>query len=236
MSEAKNILITGTNRGIGLELVRQYAGQGHNIFATSRDNYRSAELRQLQEQANLGQIKILPLEVTDAASRTSFKNALGDTPLDLFINNAGIYGPRSVPISELDEREWLHVFHTNTIAPLKMVDLLRTNLCAATGGATIAVLSTKMGSIADNTSGGNYPYRSSKAAVNCVVKGLAIDLAEDNIKVVALHPGWVRTDMGGPNALIDTNTSVKGLRKVIAELSQEQSGLFINYDGSILPW
>lgn len=235
MTATKNILITGTNRGIGLEFVRQYSKQGHNVYATSRDNYRSEELRQLQQTPGPGKITILPLEVTDAASRANLKNALGDTPLDLFINNAGIYGPRSIPISEIDEQVWLHVFHVNTVAPLKMVALLRSNLMAA-GQATVAVLSSKMGSIADNGSGGNYPYRSSKAALNCVAKNMAIDLAANNIKVVSLHPGWVQTEMGGPSALIDTATSVAGQIKVLENLTTDQCGLFINYDGKVIPW
>ena len=236
MSEAKNILITGANRGIGLEFVRQYASQGHTIYATSRDNYRSAELRQLKERYESGQVHILPLEVTDEASRSNFKDMLGDVPIHLFIQNAGIYGPRGLPIEEVDESVWLQVLHVNTVSPLKMVALLRSNLNAAKNGAIIGMLSSKMGSNADNSSGGNYPYRSSKAALNCVSKSLAVDLAAENIRVVALHPGWVKTDMGGPNALIDTKTSVQGLIHVLSNLTQEQSGLFINFDGKVIPW
>ena len=236
MSTAKNILITGANRGIGLEFARQYAEQGHKVFATSRDNYRSAELKELQQKMPSGQIQILPLEAADDASRKAMKKHLGDVALDLFINNAGIYGPRSLPLGDIDEREWLHVLHINTVAPLKMVEVLRDNLRAAENGATVAVLSSKMGSIADNSSGGNYLYRSSKAAINCVVKSMAIDLAADNINVVSLHPGWVKTDMGGPNALIDTTTSVAGQIKVLNQLTKDQSGLFLNYDGSVIPW
>jgi NAD(P)-dependent dehydrogenase (short-subunit alcohol dehydrogenase family) len=236
MSETRNILITGANRGIGLEFVRQYASLGHTVYATTRDNNRSSELRQLKNEYDSDRIHILPLDVTDEASRSNLKNRLGDTPVHLFIQNAGIYGPRGLPIEAVDEKVWLQVLHVNTVSPLKLVALLRTNLNAAKKGAIIGMLSSKMGSNADNSSGGNYPYRTSKAALNCVSKSLAVDLASENIKVVALHPGWVKTDMGGPNALIDTRTSVQGLIKVLSDLTQDQSGLFINYDGRVIPW
>ena len=127
------------------------------------------------------------------------------------------------------------MFLINCIAPIKMVELLRSNLVNA-GSATVALLSSKMGSIADNGSGGKYAYRSSKAALNAAAKSLAIDLATEQIKVVALHPGWVQTDMGGPNALIDAKTSITGMRKVIAGLKASQSGDFIGYDGTLIPW
>jgi short-subunit dehydrogenase len=162
--------------------VRQYATtQGPQHFATSRDNYHSVELRQFQQKAGLGKITILPLEVTDAASRNSLKNILDDTPPDLFINNAGVYGQKSLPLGKIDEKEWLHVLHVNTVAPLKLTELLQSNLAAA-GDATIAVKSSKIDSIADNRKGGSYLYRLSKAAINIVVKCLAIDLAAEKNK------------------------------------------------------
>ena len=136
---------------------------------------------------------------------------------------------------EMSEAEWEKVFRTNVIAPIKMVEILRSNLVEA-GSATVAILSSKMGSMSDNTSGGSYLYRSSKAALNAAGKSLAIDLAEEKIKVVLLHPGWVLTDMGGPNALIDATTSVQGMRRVIQGVTAQSSGEFVAYDGTVIPW
>lgn len=228
----KTVVISGANRGIGLEFVKQYLDDGWRVIAGCRAPESAFELNKLQES---GALMVLPLNVVDQSSRENFCRAVGDQPVHLFINNAGIYGPKDAMLGNIDEQTWLEVLHVNTVAPLKMVELLHQNLLA-TESATIAVLSSKMGSISDNTSGGVYIYRSSKAAVNIVAKSLALDLADDQIKVVALHPGWVQTEMGGPNALIDTQTSVGGMRRVISNLSQQQSGSFISYDGTLIPW
>ena len=179
-------------------------------------------------------LSLYPLDVTDANSRAAVSDAVGDRVIHLLINNAGYYGANN-PLGKLDEADWSKVFHVNCIGPVKMVALLRSNLGNA-GSATVAMLSSKMGSMGDNTSGGSYVYRSSKAALNAATKSLAIDLAEEQIKVVALHPGWVLTDMGGPNALIDVAISVNGMRKVIEGLQTKQSGDFIAYDGTLVPW
>lgn len=229
----KTILITGANRGLGLEFTRQYLAAGHRVIATAR-NPETAEGLQAWHQAHPDQLTLYPLDVTDAASRKALSKAVGDKVIHLLINNAGYYGDTS-PLGKLDEAEWSRVFHINCIAPIKMVELLRSNLVEA-GTATVAMLSSKMGSMGDNTSGGSYLYRSSKAALNAATKSLALDLAPEQIKVVALHPGWVLTDMGGPNALIDTPTSVSGMRKIIDGLKPSQSGDFITYDGTLVPW
>ncbi len=131
--------------------------------------------------------------------------------------------------------EWRRVFEINTIAPLKLVEALHAKL-SQSSIKKITCLSSKVGSMTENTSGGGYIYRSSKAALNSVVKSLSNDLSPQGFTVLALHPGWVKTQMGGPNALIDTDTSASGLIKVIEQATQENSGQFINYDGSALPW
>ncbi len=228
----KTVIITGANRGIGLEFVRQYQQDGWNVIAGCRAPESATELNKLQEN---GHLMVLPVDVSNPVSRQNFCKMIGDKPVHLFINNAGIYGPKTALLGNIDEEEWLRVFTVNTIAPLKMVELLHQNLIAAEA-STVAILSSKMGSIDDNGSGGVYIYRSSKAAVNAVAKSLALDLAGDQIKVVTLHPGWVQTEMGGPNALIDTPTSVGGMRRVIKQLTKEQSGSFISYDGTQIPW
>ncbi len=226
------VVITGANRGLGLEFVRQYLADGWHVIAGCRAPESAVELNKLQEQ---GSLMVLPLDVAKQQSRESFCKAIGDTAIHLLINNAGVYGPASTPLGQVDEDLWLEVLRVNTVAPLKMVELLRRNLVNAES-STVAIVSSKMGSIDDNDSGALYMYRSSKSAVNSVAKSLSIDLKEEQIKVVALHPGWVLTDMGGPNALIDAPTSISGLKRVLDHLTPEQSGSFIAYDGTMIPW
>ena len=228
----KTLVITGANRGIGLELVKQYLQEGWQVIAGCRAPESAPDLNALNET---GSLMVMPLDVANATSRESFCRAIGGMPVHLFINNAGVYGPKHSALGNIDESVWMDVLRVNSVAPLKMVELLQQNLVAA-GNATIAVLSSKMGSMGDNGSGGSYIYRSSKAAINAVVKSLSVDLADDKIKVVALHPGWVQTDMGGPNALINVQTSVSGLKRVINNLTDQQSGSFMSYDGTLIPW
>lgn len=229
----KTVFITGANRGLGLEFSRQYLAAGNRVIATARNPEDSEGLQALKTEYG-EHLSLYPLDVTDANSRAAVSDAVGDRVIHLLINNAGYYGANN-PLGKLDEADWSKVFHVNCIGPVKMVALLRSNLGNA-GSATVAMLSSKMGSMGDNTSGGSYVYRSSKAALNAATKSLAIDLAEEQIKVVALHPGWVLTDMGGPNALIDVTISVNGMRKVIEGLQTKQSGDFIAYDGTLVPW
>ncbi len=229
----KTVFITGASRGLGLEFCRQYLAAGNRVIATARHPDQSEGLQSLQQEYG-DNLMVYGLDVADEQSRRSVSDAVGDRVIHLLINNAGYYGNTN-PLGKLDEAEWLKVFHINCIAPIKMVELFRSNLVNA-GSATVAMLSSKMGSMGDNGSGGSYVYRSSKAALNAAAKSLSIDLASEQIKVVALHPGWVLTDMGGPNALIDTTTSVNGMRKVIDNLKSQQSGDFIAYDGTLVPW
>ena len=229
----KTVFITGASRGLGLEFSKQYLAAGNRVIATARNPEQSAGLQSLQQEY-ADNLKIYTLDVTSEQSRRAVSEAVGDRVIHVLINNAGYYGASNA-LGNLDEAEWAKVFHINCIAPIKMVELLRSNLVNA-GSATVAMLSSKMGSMGDNTSGGSYIYRSSKAALNAASKSLSIDLASEQIKVVALHPGWVLTEMGGPNALIDTTTSVSGMRKVIDGLKSKQSGDFIAYDGTLLPW
>ncbi|WP_066965515.1 SDR family oxidoreductase [Microbulbifer sp. Q7] len=227
------ILITGCNRGIGLEMARQFAKDGWKVIATCRNPSAAWELSELAEAHN--NLEIHPLDVTDYGQLADLAHSLRDCPVDVLVSNAGYYGPKGVALGSLDVEEWLKVLEANTIAPCKLVEAFLPNL-AAGSQKVIGVLSSKVGSIEDNTSGGGYLYRSSKTAVNQVVKSLAIDLADQGITVLALHPGWVKTDMGGPNALISVKDSVKGLRQVLLEADERNSGHFYNYDGSPIPW
>lgn len=229
-----SVLITGASRGIGLEFVRQYAQAGSQVIATCRHPETATALEDIAAQSG-GRVRVLQLEVTDRHSITELRAHLDGAPVDLLVNNAGIYGPRGGPLAGLDEDAWLDVFRVNTIAPIKLTGALLENLAAGRGRKVVAI-SSRMGSIADNSSGGAYVYRSSKAALNAAFRSAAIDLRERGICVAILHPGWVATDMGGPQALIDTERSVSGMRAVIADLTLGNSGDFFSYDGSAIPW
>lgn len=224
-------LITGANRGIGLTLTSQYLADGWQVNACSREANHAA-LTKLAKQYPK-QLTLHTLDVTNAAQINTLASALKGTPIDVLINNAGTY-PDS-DFGHSDVQDWLHAFHVNSIAPLKMAEALFVNI-AAGQLKKIVTLSSKMGSIEDNTSGGSYLYRTSKTAANMVMKSLSIDLKPHGIACCVLHPGWVLTDMGGPNALINTEQSATGLRKVIAELNLDNSGRFIAYDGKVIPW
>lgn len=229
----KTVLITGTNRGLGLEFTRQYLAAGQRVIATARAPQDCPDLQALLADYP-EHLTLHALDVTSDESRKALSKAVGDQAIHLLINNAGVHGGWG-QLGQLDEAQWLQCLHINSIAPIKLVEALRANLVNAEQ-ATVAILSSKMGSIADNTSGGSYIYRSSKAALNAAARSLAVDLAGEKIKVAILHPGWVRTDMGGPHGLIDTAISIGGLRRVLANLTWEQSGAFIAYDGTLIPW
>lgn len=225
------VLITGTNRGIGLSFVKQYAADGWNVVACCRDPQSATELQVLA--STYRNIQIIALDMADFSQIDDVALQLKEQKIDVLINNAGVYPESS--FGDVDYDDWASAFKINTMAPLKMAQAFMPHV-AASQLKKIVTLSSKMGSVDDNTSGGSYIYRSSKAAVNMVMKSLSIDLNPYGIAVVTLHPGWVQTDMGGPNGLIDLQTSVTGLRKVIAYLSLASSGKFIAYDGSEIAW
>jgi NAD(P)-dependent dehydrogenase (short-subunit alcohol dehydrogenase family) len=227
------VLITGANRGIGLEFVKQYLARGENVIGTCRDIEAAEALAQLS--ANNENLQLLKLDVANDESLMAFPAQLVNSPIDIFINNAGVYGPRNSVFNNVDAENWLPVLRVNTIAPMLLTQRIIENLKQGEGKKLLYVTS-KMGSIDDNNGGGSYVYRSSKAALNAVVKSIAVDLGGAGFDVAVLHPGWVRTDMGGPNGLIDTETSVVGMISVIDNLNSDNTGSFFNYDGTIIPW
>ncbi|MGB0671698.1 MAG: SDR family oxidoreductase [Rhodospirillales bacterium] len=224
------ILITGANRGLGLEFTRQYAAAGCTVIATCRNPIQPGELATLQ-----GNIQVHGLDVTDARSIERLAKDLEGRAIDILINNAGVYGPKAAQWPDLDYAAWEEVLRVNALAPMRLAAAFHANLKAGIDRKLVTVTS-KMGSMTDNTSGGSVIYRSSKAAVNAVMKTLAHDWAADGIGVLLLHPGWVKTDMGGPHALIDTATSVEGMRRVIEDFSLPQSGHFYDFTGAPVPW
>lgn len=227
------VLITGTNRGIGLEFVKQYLDRGHKVLATCRNPDDKGELADLAAANH--SVTLMALDVGSEESRASFAAALADTPVDIFINNAGVYGPRDASFGKVDAQEWQQVLFVNSIAPLLLTQEIIANLRKGSDRKLVYITS-KMGSIDDNSGGGSYIYRSSKTALNSVVRSLSVDLRDEGFSVAVLHPGWVQTDMGGPNALIDTLTSVSGMIDVIDNLSQANTGQFFNYDGQPIAW
>ena len=223
------VLITGANRGIGLQFTKTFAADGWRVHACARNVEKSKKLRAVE-----GDVVSHKLDVTNGLKVASLARELAEEPIDLLINNAGIYGPRT-GFGETDFDEWLNVLQVNTLAPLRMVERF-VNLLEQGEGKTIVNISSIMGSISGNASGGSYIYRSSKAALNMVTKTLANDLGERGFTVVSFHPGWVQTDMGGESADITPVQSVAGMRRVIAGLTTADNGRFFNYDGEALPW
>ncbi len=225
------VLITGANRGIGLEFTKQYAQDGWNVLACCRDPQHAGTLQALAK--SYANIRILLLDVTNFAQIDALALQLEKETIDLLINNAGVYPESS--LGDADTENWLEAFKINSIAPLKMVTAFTAHV-ANSELKKVATLSSKMGSMCDNTGGGSYIYRSTKTAVNMVMKSLSIDVKSAGIAVVTLHPGWVLTEMGGSNALINTKTSVTGLRQVIENLNLSNTGKFIAYDGQEIGW
>jgi len=223
------ILITGANRGLGLEFARQYANDGWRVIATCRNQEKATEL------AAIAGVEIHALDVTDFNAVAKLADEISPTPIDVLLNNAGIYGPYDYTLEGIDYKIWQDVLRTNTMAPL-CVSQCFAPLVAKSEKKCIATLSSKMGSMTDNTSGGSYIYRSSKAALNAVMKSLANDLKPLGVAVVSLHPGWVRTDMGGANGLIGAPESVRGLREVISKTNLKTSGGFYDYNGAEIGW
>lgn len=228
------ILVTGANRGLGLEFVRQYASDGWGVLACCRHPDQARELKQLAgRHAN---VSVHALDVADHKQIDALAHSLHEVALDVLLNNAGMYGgAEEESFGTLKYPVWEHELRVNTLAPAKMAEAFASHV-ARSDKRLIASISSLMGSMADNGSGGSYLYRSSKAALNAVMVSLAHDLAPRKIGVLVLHPGWVKTDMGGPNAEITPETSVRGMREVIEGFKLKSSGQFIAYDGAQLPW
>ncbi|MDJ0609755.1 MAG: SDR family oxidoreductase [Kiloniellales bacterium] len=222
-------LITGANRGLGLEFTRSFLADSWHVHACCRYPEKSKGLKGLE-----GDLDVHRLDVTDGLKVANLSRELVGGPIDLVLNNAGVYGPRT-GFGETDYDLWEAVFRINSIAPLRMAERFVEQV-AASERKLIVNISSIMGSIGQLQSSGSYFYRASKAALNMVTKGLSVDLAARGITVVAVHPGWVQTDMGGTEADLTATQSIAGLRAVIESLDISKTGRFFNYDGSELPW
>lgn len=228
------VLITGCNRGLGLEFAYQYARDGWQVHACARDLVRAEDLLALEARFP-EQVHLHTLDVNKDGQIKALDRVLGNETIDLLVNNAGYYGPKGVCFGKIERDLWRQVLETNTLSPLMLTQALYPRI-ATSRLKTVAFLSSKVGSISDNQSGGGYYYRSSKTALNQVMKSLSLDLAGAGVKVVALHPGWVQTDMGGENALISPEESVTAMRNLLLQLTEGHSGAFLNYDGSVIDW
>lgn len=245
----KSVLITGANRGIGLEFVRQFLGLEKppvHVFATCRSPDSAKDLHDIAQSNS--SVKVLKLDISDAASfpdvRTEVEAILQSEGLNLLVNNAGIVD--RADLASVTVEGMMDVFKTNTVGPLflakEFLPLLQNasksmpSQPMSCSKSAIINLTSKVGSMDDNKSGRRYPYRVSKAGLNMVTKNLSVDLQPDDVMCVCLHPGWVQTTMGGTNALITTEQSVQGMLNVMAELNADSNGIMLDYAGKVIPW
>lgn len=229
----KTVLVTGANRGIGLEFVKQYASDQWQVLACCREPEQANELQTIASVN--AQVRLCKLNIDDSDQIQLLCNQLSDTPIDCLINNAGVYGVKGENLEGVTSENMLQTFKTNVCATLSVCQSFL-GLVARSQDKLIVTISSKMGSIAENQSGRTYAYRASKTALNAVMKSLSIDAKDDGISVLTLHPGWVKTNMGGKNALITPEESVLGMRKLIAHHHEYESGGFYSYDGKEIPW
>ncbi len=230
----QTVMITGASRGIGLEFVRQYHADGWRVFACCRTPGQADELAGIASQSD-GRVTIHQLDVDDAASVSALRAELGGQPLDVLINNAGVIGQRNAARGDIDYGAWQDCLVTNVFGPTRVAEAFADNVVASDQKKLITI-SSRMGSIGETRAANSIVYRSSKAAVNMVMKILANDLGSQGAIVTSFHPGWVRTDMGGAAADISPQESAGGIRRVIAELTSADNGAFRNYDGAVIPW
>jgi NAD(P)-dependent dehydrogenase (short-subunit alcohol dehydrogenase family) len=219
-------LITGASRGLGLEFARQYAADGWEVLGCCRHPKAAVALSQLA-------ITTVKLDVTDAHDVTALSKRLATRTLDVLICNAGVAGARAPVLTATTQADFDGVMRTNVLGPMWLTAALAGRVAA---GGKIAYLSSRMGSIGAMANSGSALYRASKAGLNAIVKAAALELASRGVIAIALHPGWVKTDMGGSGADIDAQTSVAGMRAVLERAGARESGHFYDYTGKELPW
>jgi NAD(P)-dependent dehydrogenase (short-subunit alcohol dehydrogenase family) len=221
------VLITGANRGLGLEFARQYAADGWHVIACCREPKEAPELKKLRAEVHA-------LDVTSQESIDRLAKTLNGKPIDVLINNAGTHGDRR-PFGETDVALWKQIFAVNTIAPYQVLSALLDNVVAGAQKKVVNI-SSKVGSIGDGPGGGNYAYRSSKTALNMVMANAAHELRNHGITILLIHPGWVQTDMGGSSAPVTIEQSITGIRRIIDKATPAETGHFYDYTGRQLPW
>ena len=225
------VLVTGANRGLGYEFVKQYSENKFDVFACCRNVNEAKKLKELAEISE--NIKIYELDVGNVKTIKNISQQLKNEKIDVLINNAGIY--RSSTVGNINYDEWIESFKVNTIAPYQIVENFLEQIINSDLKKVVSITS-KMGSIDDNTSGGSYIYRSSKTALNSMMRSLTHDLKNQGVATLTLHPGWVRTDMGGPGGWINSIESVQGMIKQIDKLTIDDSGKYLDYAGKTINW
>jgi NAD(P)-dependent dehydrogenase (short-subunit alcohol dehydrogenase family) len=228
------VLITSANRGLGLEFAAQYLADGWHVYAACRQPQSAEKLQRLAQHGNK-RVNILHMDVTNPSSIDAAATKIRGGAIDVLINSAGITGKPGQKTGNVDYVSWKQVLDVNTMGPLRVTEAFIEHV-ARSERKLVVTITSGMGSLADNTSGGSIAYRSSKAAVNMVMRSVAIDLAPRGISCVLVNPGWVRTDMGGPGATLSVQESVTALRRLIERFGPAQSGKFFNYDGREYPW
>lgn len=232
----RRIVLTGASRGLGLEFTRLWLDAGHHVFALARSATRSAGLAALAPK-HPGALHVADMDVADDASVAAAAERIAGTwdAFDLLLNNAGIYGPTGGDVAGLDFDACRQIFEVNTLGPLRVTRALLP-LLRRGREPKLVHMTSNMGSISDNSSGGSYPYRMSKTALNMASRNLAHDLQGDGIPSIVLHPGWVRTDMGGPGAPLTIAESVSAMARTIDHFTVEHSGGFYDRNGERLAW
>jgi NAD(P)-dependent dehydrogenase (short-subunit alcohol dehydrogenase family) len=228
-----SVLVTGANRGIGLEWCRQYAEADWRVFATCRQPAAADELHELA-QRHL-RLSVHRLDVTGPESVAALHAELQSEAIDVLVNNAGVYLEKYEPIRALDFDSWRQTLEVNTLGPMRVTEAL-VDLVAKSRRRLVVSMTSHMGSIAEISVPGDTYYRSSKAALNAAMKGLSIALGEHGVGVLLLHPGWVRTRMGGRDAPLMPDESVAGMRHLVDRFSMNMSGRFFRYNGTEIPW
>ncbi len=225
--KGQTVVVTGANRGLGLELCRQLAAAGAEVIGTARQLQTALDLRALE-------VRVEVLDVSSAASVGEFAQRLAETAVDVLNNNAGKGGSGS-GVADLDLAETEEFFVVNTLGPLRVTQALLPNLRRGRERKVIQITS-RMGSLADNREGGYYGYRASKAALNMINRTLALELGGQGFVCALLHPGWVWTRMGGMQAPLSPADSVRGMLRVVRHLTRSDNGAFLDYTGQPLPW
>lgn len=230
---ARTVLITGANRGLGLALTHACLRRDDKVIACCRDPDRARALHQFAEVYPT--LSLHRLDVMLAEDYLTLKAAIGATPIDLMVANAGVLGPKLQRFGRTDYHAWGEAFSVNAMAPLRLAEQFMDNLRQGESPLLIAI-SSVMASITNNQEGEYYLYRSSKAALNAVVKSLAIDLADEGIRALAIHPGWMKTEMGGEEAPLTPEDAAVTLLETLDRLGKERTGEFLSYCGEPLPW
>ncbi|MEZ4365392.1 MAG: SDR family oxidoreductase [Kofleriaceae bacterium] len=231
---ARCAVVTGAGRGIGLELVRQLAARGDRVFAVARRPAAATALTELAATTG-DRVTVIGADVTSDEEVAALATTIGDQAVDVLINNAGVYGGPNQSLANLDLADCARIFEVNALGPLRVTRALLPQL-RRRAGAKLLHVTSGMGSIGDNTSGGDYGYRMSKAALNMASKSLAVDLRRVGICSAVINPGWVQTDMGGPNATTTVEASVAGILRQLDLLSLSTSGTFLDWSGASYPW